>query len=163
MPDARAAKPHRDLFVQAFSKAQINGLEPLIQDKISLFLRRLKEEAAFDKSIDLDFALNCLTADVTMNYCYQMSLGLLHAPGFRAGLIVQLHELGPMVPFFWCKLKISTGRLGEVLTSEFFARLSNCRECDEQSNLLPIAGEGGQSICPCGGRNDRNDECRFTP
>ncbi|KAJ9605319.1 hypothetical protein H2200_009976 [Cladophialophora chaetospira] len=101
IPDGRVAKPHRELFVQAFSKVQINGLEPLIHDKISLFLRRLKEEAALNKSIDLDFALNCLTADVTMNYCYQMSLGLLNTPGFRPSLVVGIHEMGPMVPFFW--------------------------------------------------------------
>ncbi|EXJ53757.1 uncharacterized protein A1O5_13006 [Cladophialophora psammophila CBS 110553] len=101
--NGRVAKPHRDLFVQAFSKAQINGLEPLIHEKVALFLYRLKAEADQDRAIDLDLALNCLTADVTMYYCYQMSLGLLDAPSFRPHLIVELHEFAPIVPFFWCK------------------------------------------------------------
>ncbi|KIW26376.1 uncharacterized protein PV07_09476 [Cladophialophora immunda] len=99
--DGRVAKPHRDLFVQAFSKAQINGLEPLIHEKIAHFLHRLKVEADQNRTIDLDLALNCLTADVTMYYCYQMSLGLLDAPNFRPNLIVELHEFAPIVPFFW--------------------------------------------------------------
>ncbi|KIW94443.1 uncharacterized protein Z519_04419 [Cladophialophora bantiana CBS 173.52] len=99
--NGRVAKPHRDLFVQAFSKAQINGLEPLIHKKVALFLYRLKAEADQDRTIDLDLALNCLTADVTMYYCYQMSLGLLDAPRFRPNLIVELHEFAPIVPFFW--------------------------------------------------------------
>ena len=100
--DGRVARPHRELFVQAFSKAQINNLEPLIHDKISIFLQRLNEEAAIGNSIDLDLALNCLTADVTMYYCYQMSLGLLDAPRFRPNIIVEMHEFAPIVPFFWC-------------------------------------------------------------
>ncbi|OAP56011.1 hypothetical protein AYL99_10163 [Fonsecaea erecta] len=99
--DGRVAKPHRDLFVQAFSKAQINGLEPLIHKKIALFLHRLKAESDENRSINLDLALNCLTADVTMYYCYQMSLDLLDAPSFRPKLIVELHDFAPIVPFFW--------------------------------------------------------------
>jgi cytochrome P450 len=101
--DPREAKPHRDLFTQAFSKAKINGLEPLIRQKVSLFLSRLGEAASQNKSVNLDLALQCLTGDVTMSYCFQIDYGLLNAPDFRAGLITELHEMAPMTPFFWCE------------------------------------------------------------
>ena len=81
--DGRVAKPHRDLFVQAFSKAQINGLEPLIHEKLSLFLDRLQEEAAQNESIDLDLAFECLTADVTMFVSCYLPLILDHADQVR--------------------------------------------------------------------------------
>ncbi|ETI19310.1 hypothetical protein G647_09142 [Cladophialophora carrionii CBS 160.54] len=116
--DGRVAKPHRDLFIQAFSKAQINGLEPLIHEKVDLFLHRLQEEASQNKSIDLVLAFECLTADVTMYYCYQMSLGLLDAPNFRPKLIVEFHEFGPIVPFFWYFPNI-----GNVLNKVIFSLL----------------------------------------
>ncbi|EXJ53868.1 hypothetical protein A1O7_09204 [Cladophialophora yegresii CBS 114405] len=116
--DGRVAKPHRDLFVQAFSKAQINGLEPLMHEKVDLFLRRLKEEAGQNESIDLVLAFECLTADVTMYYCYQMSLGLLDVPKFRAKLILEFHEFGSITPFFWYFPTI-----GNVLNKVIFSLL----------------------------------------
>ncbi|OCT46388.1 benzoate 4-monooxygenase cytochrome P450 [Cladophialophora carrionii] len=116
--DGRVAKPHRDLFIQAFSRAQINGLEPLIHEKVDLFLHRLQEEASQNKSIDLVMAYECLTADVTMYYCYQMSLGLLDAPNFRPKLIVEFHEFDSVVPFFWYFPNI-----GNVLNKVIFSLL----------------------------------------
>jgi cytochrome P450 len=103
--DGRVAKPHRDLFVQAFSKSQIDSLEPLIREKLATFLNRMQEAADQNKSVDLDLAFNCLTADVTMHYCYQMSLDLLESPDFRPSLVVDLHEFAPIVPFFWCRFR----------------------------------------------------------
>ncbi|KIX97850.1 uncharacterized protein Z520_06628 [Fonsecaea multimorphosa CBS 102226] len=122
IPNGRVAKPHRDLFVQAFSKAQINGLEPLIHEKIAHFLHRLKDEADQNGTIELDLALNCLTADVTMYYCYQMSLDLLDAPRFRPNLIVDLHEFGPIVPFFWWQ-RADFPRIGNIMNKVIFSIL----------------------------------------
>jgi len=101
IPNIHTAKPHRVLFTQAFSKAAVNRLEPLIHDKLNLFLSHLREAAANDEIVDLGYAFCCLTADVTMHYCYQMSLGLLDAPKFKPALIVDMHDAGPIIPVFW--------------------------------------------------------------
>jgi len=100
-PSARVAKPHRDLFVNAFSKASIGHLEPLIHEKQAIFIDKLVNMAKDNKTVDFDMALNCLTGETAMHYCYQMSLGLLDAPDFRPSLIVDMHEFAPIVPFFW--------------------------------------------------------------
>lgn len=115
-PSERSAKPHRDLFVQAFSKASINNLEPLIHEKQTIFLDRLSEAARKNKRVDLDLAFECLTGETAMHYCYQMSLGLLDAPEFRPRLIVDLHEFAPMVPFFWYFPIV-----GEILNNMIFS------------------------------------------
>jgi hypothetical protein len=107
--------------VSAFSKAKITGLEPLIHEKLRLFLNRLKQAAVQDKRVDLDLGLNCLTGDVTMYYCFQINMGLLGAPEFHAGLITEIHKIAPMIPFFWCKLAHCMQNIGE--RTEGFAKL----------------------------------------
>ena len=102
--DGRAAKPHRDLYTQAFSKARINDLESLIREKLVLFLEHLQRAAARNATIDLNMGLMCLTGDVAMYYCYQMNLGLLDAPDFQAELILGSRATGYIIPLFWCKL-----------------------------------------------------------
>ncbi|KAK6376530.1 hypothetical protein LTS17_007125 [Exophiala oligosperma] len=99
--DGRVAKPHRDLFVQAFSRRAIKRLEPLINKKLDRFLERLDEFASRGTAVDLDVAFACFTGDVTMDYCYQMNLGLLDAPLLRPSMMVYLDEFAPIVPFFW--------------------------------------------------------------
>lgn len=97
----KIAKSHRDLYITAFSKTKIKNLEPLIQEKTALLLRKLAEAAQNRKVVSLDMALQCLTADVTMYYCYQMDFGFLNAPDFKASTIVEIDESSSMVPFIW--------------------------------------------------------------
>ena len=105
--------------MQSFSKARIHGLESLIHEKLTLFLERLQEAATQKKSIDLDVALNCLTADVTMHYCYQISMGLLDTPDLRPRLILDVHDMGPIIPFFWCPYCPLTNALpAQAISSE---------------------------------------------
>lgn len=99
--DSRAARPHRDLFLPSFSKAAIGELEPLIHEKVTLFLSRLREAAIEGETVPMNMALECLTADVVMHYSYQMSLDLLKTPDFRPKLIVGFQEFSPQIPIFW--------------------------------------------------------------
>lgn len=99
--DAKAAKPHKDLFVPHFSKAAINRLEPLIHEKLSLFLTRM-ESAAFKKTpVEINLGYCCLTSDVVMYYCYQQTFGALDAPDFRFQIILDLEDFSTVVPLFW--------------------------------------------------------------
>ncbi|KIW50904.1 hypothetical protein PV05_09681 [Exophiala xenobiotica] len=116
--DGRVARPHRELFVQSFSKAAISHLEPLINEKLLRFLVRLEDFAHRGTAIDLDTAFECLTADVTMHYCYQMSLGLLDDPLLKPSLIVNLEEFGSIAPVFWY-----FPRLGNLMNKAIFPLL----------------------------------------
>lgn len=96
-----AAKVHRDLYVQSFSKARIDSLEPLIHEKVNVLLERLNDAAAMNKTIKLDMAIQCLAADVTMHYCYQMSFELLRTPDFEPRMILDFHDSVSIVPTLW--------------------------------------------------------------
>jgi len=104
--------------VQSFSKAAISHLEPLINEKLLRFLVRLEDFAHRGTAIDLDTAFECLTADVTMHYCYQMSLGLLDDPLLKPSLIVNLEEFGSIAPVFWY-----FPRLGNLMNKAIFPLL----------------------------------------
>ena len=97
----KVAQPHRNLYTNAFSKARVRDLAPLMHQKQMLFFEKLSQAAREETIIELDYGFNCLTADVTMGYCYQMDLGLLNAPNFRHSLVMDLHELSTANPVFW--------------------------------------------------------------
>lgn len=99
--DHKASKQHRDLFIHSFSKAKIQSLEPLIHEKVAVLLRRLREAAQDSTTIDLEMALQCLTADVTMHYSYQMDFGMLDHSEFRPKFITDLKKVGSIVVLFW--------------------------------------------------------------
>lgn len=99
--DHRVAKMHRDLYVQSFSKARIESLEPLIHEKMNVLLERLNDAAASDKLIKFDLAVQCFAADVTMHYCYQMSFDFLRTPDFEPRMIIDLHDSVTAVPTLW--------------------------------------------------------------
>ncbi|KAI9873944.1 MAG: hypothetical protein M1830_010370 [Pleopsidium flavum] len=93
--DLKSAKSRKDMYQPYFSKAAIQRVESLIQDKVSNFLNILKDAASENKVIDLSLGYRCLTADVVMNYCYQKTFGALDAPDFAFPLIVALEEALP--------------------------------------------------------------------
>ena len=99
--DGEVAKPHKNLYLSAFSKAAVNRLEPLIHEKLGLFLERLATAAFKSSVVHLNAAYCCLTADVVMYYCYQRTFGFLDAPNFEVQMIKDLEDFTPMVPSFW--------------------------------------------------------------
>lgn len=90
--DLKTAKARKDMFQPYFSKAAIQRVETLIQDKVSKFLDVLKKAVVDNKVIDLSLGYRCLTADVVMNYCYQSPLRALHAPDFKFPLVMALDK-----------------------------------------------------------------------
>lgn len=146
IPNARVAKPHRDLFVQAFSKAAINNLEPLIHEKQVIFLAKLNEAATKDRSVGLDLAFNCLTGETVIHYCYQMSLGLLDEPNFRPRLIVDIHGFAPFVAFFWY-FPVIGGMLNNLIFSlpdgiidKFFPAAMSIKAAEDVTAIPPSDG-----------------------
>lgn len=146
IPNARVAKPHRDLFVQAFSKAAINNLEPLIHEKQVIFLAKLNEAATKDRSVGLDLAFNCLTGETVIHYCYQMSLGLLDEPNFRPRLIVDIHGFAPFVAFFWY-FPVIGGMLNNLIFSlpdgiidKFFPAAMSIKAVEDVTAIPPSDG-----------------------
>ncbi len=80
------------MYQPSFSKAAIQRVESLIQDKVSSFLDILKEAASDNTVVNLSLGYRCLTADVVMNYCYQKTFGALDAPNFEFPLILTLEK-----------------------------------------------------------------------
>ena len=101
VPDGEVAKPHKNLFLPAFSKAAVNRLEGLIHEKLTIFLERLATASHKKTVTAISVAYNCLTADVVMHYCYQHSFGFLDAPDFEVQMIHDLDTIGPLVPIIW--------------------------------------------------------------
>ncbi len=77
------AKLRKDMLQPFFSRGAIQRLESSIQDKITIFLDKLKIASDEDKAVDLTLGFPCLTGDIVMYYCYQRTFGALEAPDFQ--------------------------------------------------------------------------------
>ena len=101
MFDRSAAKTCKDMFQPYFSKAAIQRLESMVQEKIEQFLNLLADASSSEKAVDMRLGFSCLTADVVTQYCYQKPLGALDAPDFQFQPILQIDEVLETSSYSW--------------------------------------------------------------
>jgi hypothetical protein len=99
--DYRDAKQRKDMIAPYFSRAAINRLESLVQEKIARFLDLLDSATSPKKVVDLNLGFSCLTADVVMHYCYQKTFGALDAPDFQFRPILAIEECFDSASYTW--------------------------------------------------------------
>jgi cytochrome P450 len=99
--DGEVAKPHKHLYTAAFSKSAVQRLEPLIHEKLGLFLTRLDGFSYKGTKADISAGFTSLTGDLVMHYCYQRNFGFLDEPDFDVEIINSMREFGAILPMFW--------------------------------------------------------------
>jgi hypothetical protein len=68
-------------------------LEPLIHDRINIFLTELEAAACSEKPVDLSMGYRSLTSDVVTSYMFaDKGFGLLKVEGFQSPTLVALEE-----------------------------------------------------------------------
>jgi hypothetical protein len=112
--DYRDAKQRKDMIAPYFSRAAINRLESLVQERITRFLDLLDLATSSQKVVDLNLGFSCLTADVVMQYCYQKTFGALDAPDFQFLPILTIEECFSSAPYTWYFPKVF--KLIDVIT-----------------------------------------------
>jgi cytochrome P450 len=119
--DGEATKPHKNLFVGAFSRSKVTSLEPRLHEKLNIFLARLESNALEHRPVDLDTGYQCLTGDLVMEFSYQHTFGFLDSPDFSAPILKDMEEGGAIVPVFWYfpRLGDALGKVINRLPSSF--------------------------------------------
>lgn len=97
----KEAKPHRDMYFPYFSRAAVNKLEPILQEHVSKFLKRLGQAASDSRPVDLSLGFRCLTADSLMRYSYDRAFGALDAPDFKFPMIVAIESFFDNSTYTW--------------------------------------------------------------
>lgn len=77
------AKPHRDLYMPFFSRTNVQKMEPIIREHLSMFLDKLCEASDAGRDVDLTLGFRCLAADTLMRYSYDKPFGALDYPDFK--------------------------------------------------------------------------------
>nr|UVI58166.1 cytochrome P450 monooxygenase [Aspergillus subramanianii] len=78
--DHRLHRPRRALIAPYFSKARVQRVQPLIQDKLQKLTTRLNEYGRSGKPLKVDIAFNCFTADVITAYTSFRAFNYLDDP-----------------------------------------------------------------------------------
>ena len=65
-----------------FSKAAVARLEPAIHGVVAKLCRRLADEGAAGRPVDLVMAFSCLTTDVVTDFAFSRSSNFLDSPTF---------------------------------------------------------------------------------
>jgi cytochrome P450 len=99
--DGEVAKPHKHLYTAAFSKTAVQRLEPLIHEKLGLFLTRLDGFSHKGTTASISTGFACLTGDLVMHYCYQRSFDFLDRPEFDVQMIHDMRDFAPILPVLW--------------------------------------------------------------
>lgn len=84
LPDA---KKRRQMLGPYFSKSTVRHVEPIIQNKIDTFLKKLGEYGNKPRTLDLSRTFRCLTVDIVMQYTYLRDFGALQSQDFVHPLI----------------------------------------------------------------------------
>lgn len=105
-PSSEQHRIRRKAFNPFFSRGSILKLEPLIKDLVSKLCKRVAENGAGGKPVNLSVWYRCLTCDIICDYCLAQPFDLMDDPDKNTPFIVEfcgifkLVKLITFVPWF---------------------------------------------------------------
>ncbi|KFZ13430.1 hypothetical protein V502_06619 [Pseudogymnoascus sp. VKM F-4520 (FW-2644)] len=78
------AKERKDILLPMFSRQAVTKLQSLVQNNIDRLCEALETNDAAGKSSDLFYGIRCFSLDTILQYCFNISIDALGAPGFQA-------------------------------------------------------------------------------
>ena len=131
----------RSMYLPFFSQDGIHRAEPLIQEFVNKFIKKLQIMAEEDHVVNLSKGFQCLTMDIIMNYSFHRPLGALDALGFDFPLIVALNSVFSTVHWQRCfrpAFNVLFGFVGALpswLAAKFAKPLVPIQSCIDVSEM----------------------------
>jgi cytochrome P450 len=86
-----------------FSKEMVRRLEPILQEKLTKLLSKLRAYKGVGQPLNLNLPFSAFTNDVIAEYCFAKPYNYLDSPNFNDKffeMMVTVHEMAPIAKQF---------------------------------------------------------------